>query len=140
MRRARFRQPLGDARNIRPSVEHRAVQVVGGRADCWQFPIRQMCGKNQRRFAIVQQLVEPFDVWLCKFNAPSPRILSIIAPQPVEMRKLRTHSAEIVPASAQDRVDIRFGFLRERGHEIGAANSAFRKEGADAAHHCSAEI
>ena len=61
---AGFGEPTVDAGNIRPPVEHRAVELVGGGADCRQLPIGEVGRENQRRLAVIQQPVKSLDVRL----------------------------------------------------------------------------
>jgi hypothetical protein len=56
------------------------------------------------------------------------------------MGELRADAAEIVPHPSEDCLDLLRRLFRKRGHEIGAADLVFRKQGADAAHEPAGDI
>ena len=47
-------QPFVDAGDVGTAVQHRAVEPVGCGAYRRQFPIGEMGGKDQRRFAVIR--------------------------------------------------------------------------------------
>ena len=57
---------------------------------------REMCRKNQRRLAIVQELVKSLDVGLGEINPASLGLLPIVAPEPVEVRNFCAHAAKVL--------------------------------------------
>jgi len=99
-----------------------------------------MCRKNQRRLAIVQEFVKPLNVGLGEVNPASHRLLPVITPEPVEVRKFGAHAAEVLPAPAKDRIDLGSAFFRESGDKIGTANPILRKKRPNRAHHPAGEI
>jgi hypothetical protein len=99
-----------------------------------------MCGKNQRRLAIVQELMKPLNVGLGQIDPASHGLLAVITPEPIEVRKFGPHAAEVFPAPAKDRIDLGSVFFRESGDKIGAPNPVLRKKRPNRAHHPAGEI
>src|SRR5262245_37522906 len=99
-----------------------------------------MCGKNQRRLAIVQELVKSLDVGLGEINPAFQGLLPVVTPELVEVRKFGAHAAKVLPAPAKDRIDLGSVFFRESGDKIGAANPILGKKGPNRAHHPAGEI
>ena len=116
-------QPVVDGRDVRPPIQHGAVDAVGRGGYRRQLPIGEMGGKDQRRLAVMCQPHEALDISRVNSIAARPlRVVRVEIPQPVEMGEFGAHAAEIVPDAAQDRVDLGGGFFRESGGKIVAAD------------------
>ena len=119
------RDPAVEPRDIGAAVKHRAVEIVGGRADAPAFPSwrdgRRRSAPACRRCASRANRSRP-SVGTSKRPRPV-RLRRVVIPQPVEMGEFGADAAEIVPDAAQDGLDLGGGFLRKRGLQIGAADA-----------------
>jgi hypothetical protein len=131
---------IGDGGDARPAIEHRRVDAVGMSADRGELPVRQMCGEDQRRLAVVAQPERNRLGRVGIHHAAWALARRIVIPQSVDMGELGADPAEIVPDAAEDRLDLGGRFLRKRGGEIGAADAVLRQPRPDAAHHLACEI
>ncbi len=90
-----------------PPVKHRAVELVGGRADGRQLPIGEMGGKHQGGLAVVRQRHVAVDLLARDDDAvDAVRMRRVPIPDAVELREFGAQTAEIVPDPAQDLIDL----------------------------------
>jgi hypothetical protein len=98
-----------------------------------------MACKDQRRLAVVPDLVEQFDGPFRQFDTAVFRMVAIVVPDVVEMGEFGADAAEIVPHAGEDRFDLLGRFFREGGLEILAADAVLAQSSAnqlrDAAEH-----
>ena len=87
-----------------------------------QLPVGEMGGEDQRRLAVVAQVLEPLvDLLRVEHVALVVRI-GFEHLQAIDMGEFGGDAAEIVPDRLQDLLDLGCGLFRKCSREIGAAD------------------
>src|SRR5262245_45715807 len=122
---------VGDGAHTGRTEQHGRLDAEARGGERRQLPVGEMrreCGRRPRRTQDVLDAAPRFRI------AQNTGLLRIDDVDPVEMGELRADAAEIVPHPSKNCLDLLRRLLGKRGHEIGAADLVFRKEGADATH------
>ena len=119
---------VGDGADIRPAVTARCVSSRRLRADQRrQLPVGEMRGEDQRRLAVVAQVLEALvDRLRRRRMSPWSGRLGFEDLQAVEMGEFGGDAAEIVPDRRAGCPRSRCGLFRKGGREIGAADAVLR--------------
>ncbi|MFK4508282.1 hypothetical protein ABIF81_003460 [Bradyrhizobium daqingense] len=96
-----------------------------------QLPVGEMRGEDQRRLAVVADLIEQLDAAFGQFDPAFLRVIAIVVPDVIDMGELGADAAEIVPDAHQDAFDLVRRLLRKGGGEIGAADAVLAQARSD---------
>ena len=105
------------------------------------FPIAEMACEEDRRLAVVAQVIENLLGPRAELDtARLVRMIGVVVPDVVEMGELGADAAEIVPDAGQDFFDLFRRFFREGGREVLAADPVLAQPAADEAGDAAEEI
>ena len=95
---------VGDGLEIWAAVEHQRIKPVSGGDNGRQFPVGEMGGEDQRRLAVVAQLLEPLG-GARRIRDETP-VFRVAFAQPIDMREFGGDTPEIVPDATQNCVNF----------------------------------
>ena len=105
---------------------------MGDGAECGDFPIAEMAREDDRRLAVIPELIEDLIGARAELDpAGFFRMIDVVIPDVIEMGELGADAAEIVPNAGENLLDLLRRFLGEGGLQILAADAVLAQSAAD---------